>query len=84
MENKGILNSINLNSVENLSITEMESRLEFSFIVGNVPNIQVCALILCDGILCDGIVCDKICDCVAAVCDQICDQICDQVCDQIW
>ncbi|SHI75305.1 hypothetical protein [Lutispora thermophila] len=77
MENKGILNSINLNSVENLSITEMENRLEFSFIFAGVPDYY-------DGRICDAIVCDKICDCISAVCDAICDQICGQICDAIW
>ncbi|SHI75175.1 hypothetical protein [Lutispora thermophila] len=74
MDNKGILNSINLNSVENLSITEMENRLEFSFIVAGIPDPG-------EVVICDGIVCDKICDCVASVCDGICDGICDKICD---
>lgn len=81
-KNIGIVNSINLNNIENLTLSELESRIEFSIIDP--------ARIICDGILCDR-VCDcvaSVCDCVRAVCDQICDQVCDQicnsVCDRIW
>lgn len=84
-----IIKSINLNAVENLSIQELESRLEFSFAVVD-PDIAICANIFCDGILCDGIICDAVCDCVASVCDcvrsvcdAVCDEICDQICDQV-
>ncbi len=90
-----ILNSINLNSVDNLSIVELNSRLEFSFVPigagmpGDQPDGPTCAIVLCDGIfcdgiLCDGVVCDKVCDCVTSVCDNICGQICGNICDQIW
>lgn len=81
-DNKGIINSINLNAIENLSLSELEKRTEFSAI----PFTMICDYIACLKNICDGILCDVVCDCVASVCDcitEVCDQICDNVCDNV-
>lgn len=58
-----IIQSINFNLVENLSLQELESRIEYSFVVFD-PDMETCA-----NIRCDSIDCDKICDKVRPTCD---------------
>ena len=65
MENKNIINSMNLNAVDNLSLTQFEDRVEYGIAMHDFDSD------LCD---CIAAVCDNVCD---AICSPVCDNVCD-------
>ena len=56
MKKDGIINSLNLNSDENLSLVEFENRLEFSIIPSFIAPCDTICNPICDTI------CSPICD----------------------